>query len=336
MMHYSGTSNEEKVFRRPYDPLDSGVRRLTVRVPGSSANLGPGFDALALAYQLYCTLDFELLESNDRAIPLITLKGVLVNGLPKDQNNLIYQVLSNLWQNDPELLQRVRVSIESQIPLGKGVGSSAAAITGAVWAAHALSGRMPDNAVVLQEAAQLEGHADNAAASLLGGLVVSARAHTRRGMMTQKLQWPEEWCTVVTVPPYVLSTKKSRAALPKQVSHADAVGNVQRVALLLAAVQNRDEEAMQEALHDRLHEPYRLQLVPELTAIRKAVSDLPVMGCVLSGAGSSVLTVVNRRHRAQVVECLRSWASSQAANPAEQCQILDLDVDQEGLKISHE
>ncbi len=331
-MMQSGTSNEEKIFRRPYDLVSSGVRRLTVRVPGSSANIGPGFDALALAYKLYCTLDFELLDNNDRSIPLITLKGVLVKGLPKDQNNLIYQVLSNLWQNDPDLLQRVRVSIESEIPLGKGVGSSAAAITGAVWAAHALTGRVPDNSVVLQEAAQLEGHADNAAASLLGGLVVSARAHTKRAMITQKLIWPDEWATIVTVPPYILSTKKSRAALPKQVSHVDAVGNIQRVALLLAAVQNRDEDAMHEALHDRLHEPYRIQLVPELAAIRKVVGDLPVMGCVLSGAGSSVLTVVNRRHRAQVVECLKDWSASQA----EPCEILDLDVDQEGLKISHE
>lgn len=331
MMQF-GTSEEARTFKRPYDFNANGVKRLTVRVPGSSANIGPGFDALALAYKLYCTLDFELLDNNDRSIPLITLKGVLVKGLPKDQNNLIYQVLSNLWQNDPDLLQRVRVSIESNIPLGKGVGSSAAAITGAVWAAHALSGKTPENGLVLQEAAQLEGHADNAAASLLGGLVVSARAHTKRGMITQKLIWPEEWCTIVTVPPYVLSTKKSRAALPKQVSHVDAVGNVQKVALLLAAVQNKDEEAMHEALHDRLHEPYRLQLVPELSAIRKIVSDLPVMGCVLSGAGSSVLTIVNRRHRQQVVEVLKNWTQSQS----EQCEILDLDVDQEGLKISHE
>jgi homoserine kinase len=212
------------------------------------------------------------------------------------------------------------------------VGSSAAAITGAVWAAHALNGRVPEDSLVLQEAAQLEGHADNAAASLLGGLVVSARAQTRRSMITQKLTWPEEWATVVTVPPYVLSTKKSRAALPKQVAHADAVGNVQKVALLLAAVQNRDEVAMKEALHDRLHEPYRMQLVPELSAIRKIVSDLPVMGCVLSGAGCSVLTIVNRRHRAQVVESLNAWSATQPA-PS---QVLDLDVDQEGLKISHE
>lgn len=331
-MIQSDTSDQSKTFVCPGTTFPSGIKRLTVRVPGSSANIGPGFDALALAYQLYCTLDFEILETNDRSVPLVTLKGVLVNGLPKDQSNLIYTVLSNLWQNDPDLLQRVRVTIESQIPLGKGVGSSAAAITGAVWAGYALTGKYPDEGLVLQEAARLEGHADNAAASLLGGLVVTARCNSKRGMITQKVSWPEDWATVVTVPPYVLSTKKSRAALPKQISHADAVGNVQKVALLLAAVQNKDEEAMKEALHDRLHEPYRMELVPHLAALRKELSDFPVMGCVLSGAGSSVLTVVHRRHLADAVQCLKNWSASQP----ELSQILELNVDQEGLKISHE
>lgn len=329
---HSGTSDQTRTFVSPGPAVPGGIGKLSVRVPGSSANLGPGFDALALAYQLYCTLDFEILESNDRSVPMVTLKGVLVNGLPKDQSNLIYTVLSNLWQNDPDLLQRVRVTIESQIPLGKGVGSSAAAITGAVWAAHALTGKYPEEGLVLQEAARLEGHADNAAASLLGGLVVSARSNSKRGMITQKVSWPEEWSTVVTVPPYVLSTKKSRAALPKQISHADAVGNVQKVALLLAAVQNKDEEAMKEALHDRLHEPYRMQLVPHLAALRKELSDLPIMGCVLSGAGSSVLTVVHRRHTPDVVQCLENWSAGQS----EPSQILELNVDQEGLKICHD
>lgn len=319
-------------FKRRTETMPRELKSLTVKVPGSSANLGPGFDALALAYQLYCTLHFQILEKNDSSIPLVTLKGRLVDGLPRDQNNLIYTVLKNLWHNDPELLQLVRISVESDIPLGKGVGSSAAAITGAVWAAYALTQHMPDNRLVISKVAELEGHADNAAASLLGGLVVSAKSSKERSIVTQKLLWPSEWATLVTVPSFALSTKKSRSLLPKQISRFDAVHNVQKVSLLMAAVQNRDEEAMQEALHDRLHEPYRMELVPQLGAIRKLLSDLPVIGTVLSGAGSSVLTIVHQRHRKQVLDCLKSWAESQA----ETAEVLDLNVDQEGLKVSYE
>ena len=324
--------SKEVLFKRRTESAPAELRSLTVRVPGSSANLGPGFDALALAYQLYCTLTFRILDKNDSSIPLITLKGKLVDGLPKDQDNLIYSVLSNHWENDPEMLQRVRIAIESEIPLGKGLGSSAAAITGAVWAAFALSKNMPDNDRVLAKAGDIEGHADNAAASLLGGMVVSARREKSRGVYTQKVLWPKEWTTIVCVPPYVLSTKKSRSVLPKQILRHDAVHNVQKVALLVAAVQNKDEDAMQEALHDRLHEPYRAELVPELGGIRKAVSDLPVLGCVLSGAGSSVLTIVNQRHRRHVVECLQDWTKKHCPG----AEILDLSVDQEGLKVSYD
>lgn len=323
---------KELNFKRRTESIPAELRSLTVRVPGSSANLGPGFDALALAYKLYCTLNFRILEKNDTSIPLITLKGRLVEGLSKDQNNLIYTVLSNFWQSDPDLLQKIRITVESEIPLGKGIGSSAAAITGAIWAAYALNRHNPDDKAVLAKAQELEGHADNAAASLLGGLVVTAHSAKSRAVVTQRLVWPEDWSTIVTVPAAALSTKKSRSVLPKQYTRADVVHNLQSVAMLLAAVHNRDEEAMQEALHDRLHEPYRSELVPELAAVKRLVSDLPAMGCVLSGAGSSILTIVNQRQKQQVLDCLNDWGRSQAAMP----EILDLSVDQEGLKVSYE
>lgn len=311
---------------------EDSIRRLQVTVPGSTANLGPGFDALALALSLKCRLTFDILPNNDRSIPLITLKGKLLDGLPKDQNNLIYTVLSNLWSSDPEILKRVRITIESEIPLGKGLGSSAAAIVGAVWAAYALCENIPDSGTLLAKAGHLEGHADNASASLLGGLTICGSSVKSRRIVTQKLSWPPEWRPVVLVPPYVLSTKKARSVLPKSVKHEEAVSNVQRVALLVSAVANKDEDALQEALHDRLHEPYRLALVPELGEVRKLLSDFPILGCVLSGAGSSVLTIVHQRHQRQVIECLTAWAQARSESP----EVFSLEVDQEGLRVSYE
>jgi homoserine kinase len=317
----------------------TAVRKLTIKAPGSTANLGPGFDALALALSVYCTLRFEVLDHDDKNVPLITLKSDLLDDIPTDQSNMIYQVISSVWRADPELLTRVRITIESDIPPGKGLGSSAAAAIGAVCAAYALAGNdddhkaiLADGKAMLAEGMKLEGHVDNISASLLGGLVACTYSDSRRAVITQKLLWPPDWSPIVVVPPYVLSTKKSRSVLPQTVSRADAVNNVQKVSLLLAAVANRDEEAMQEALHDRLHEPYRMELVPELGAVRKLLADLPILGCVLSGAGSSILVLVNRRHRRQVLQCLRDWAGSQSKSP----DILDLQVDQEGLRITYE
>lgn len=312
--------------------LGSRIHRLTVTVPGSTANLGPGFDAMALALNLHCKLTFDLLEYNDLSVPLIRLKGVLTEGLPKDQNNLIYTILNNLWASDSELLKRVRITIESRIPLGKGLGSSAAAIVGAVWAAYALSDKVPDSGTILEKASQLEGHADNVSASLLGGLTICAKSMSSAKIVTQKLHWPNEWRPIVVCPPYVLSTKKARSVLPTTVPHQDAVSNVQRVALFMAAVANRDEDALRESLHDKLHEPYRMALVPELGQVRKLLSNFPTLGCVLSGAGSSVLALVHERHQHQVLDGLKAWAATAEEPP----EIFSLEVDQEGLRVAYE
>lgn len=320
--------------------MTSAVRKLTVKAPGSTANLGPGFDALALALSVHCTLHFELLEKDDPAIPLITLKSELLDDIPTDESNMIYQVISSTWRANSDMLKRVRITIESNIPPGKGLGSSAAATIGAVCAAYAMAdvdhfdhkALLADGKTMLADAMKLEGHVDNISASLLGGLVVCSYTENRSSVITQKLMWPPHWSPIVVVPPYVLSTKKSRSVLPQSVSREDAVNNVQKVSLLLAAVANRDEEAMREALHDRLHEPYRNELVPELGDVRKLLSDFPIIGCVLSGAGSSVLVLVNRRHRREVLQRLKDWAAERKEAP----EVLDLQVDQEGLRIQYE
>jgi homoserine kinase len=317
----------------------TAVRKLTIKTPGSTANLGPGFDALALALSVHCTLRFEMLEKDDPSIPLITLKSELLDELPTDETNMIYQVISSTWRADKELLKRVRITIESDIPPGKGLGSSAAAAIGAVCASYAIADEqydhdsmLADGKAMLADAMKLEGHVDNISASLLGGLVACSYTADGRSVITQKLMWPTDWAPIVVVPPYVLSTKKSRSVLPQTVSREDAVNNVQKVSLLLAAVTNKDEDAMREALHDRLHEPYRLELVPELGEVRKLLADLPILGCVLSGAGSSVLVLANRRHRREILQSLKNWAATKKEPP----QVLDLQVDQEGLRIQYE
>lgn len=305
------------------------IKRLTIQVPASSANIGPGFDALALALKVYCTVDCELLESDDPQIPLVSLSSDLEKFVPADKNNLVYKLITSHWTGDANLIKNLRLRIKSNIPTGKGLGSSAAATVAAIWAAHAFSTDQVDSNAVLNLAAQTEGHADNVSAALLGGLVTVG--HTENKTVAKKIAWPHQWSTIVTVPTRTLCTKESRAALPKQVSHTDAAANIQAVSLLLAAVTSNDEELMKMALIDRLHEPYRMSLVPELALIRKALSELPCIGTVLSGAGPSLLTIVNKKHADQTLQCLEAWAAIQP----EPCQIMDLAVDDQGLRCSY-
>jgi len=149
---------------------------------------------------------------------------------------------------------------------------------------------------------------------------------------------------MVVVPPYRLSTEKARLVLPKHISLSDAIFNLQRIGLLVAAISQGDEEALQHALHDRLHEPYRQPLVPELQVLRKMLRGLPVLGCVLSGTGPSVLIIVHQRHKAEVMDYLQAW-NAKTAGPVTRdsshiqdvalteglYKILDLQVDDQGL-----
>lgn len=301
--------------------------RVTVRIPGSTSNLGPGFDALGLALDVYTTLTFELLPNDDPTIPLITLHGKTVSSLPKDSNNLVHKILSDQWQDTPDLLRLVRISIESDIPLSRGLGSSAAASLGAIWAAWALKDTPLNRDELLKRATAYEGHPDNVAASLFGGMVVCARSSLSDRIVVKKLVWPEEWSTIVVVPPYPLSTHAARSVLPKSVSLADAITNVQNVSLLISAVATKDEEALRTALYDRLHEPYRLHLVPELSSLRAELRQLPALGCVLSGAGSSVLIVTANRHKSQLLEFLEDWR----IRTEPEARVLDLRIAKAGI-----
>ncbi len=305
------------------------ARKFSLRLPGTTSNLGPGLDCLGLALNIYSKMSFFVLDQNDPGIPLITFKGSIAkSGLAQDQGRLTYTILSKLWQRDHDLLQRVRIVVDSEIPLGVGLGSSATAILGALWAASVLTDRIPSTAGLLAEACAIEGHPETFSACLLGGLVVSSPMNDGAKIVTQKLVWPSDWHFLVVSPQYSLNTASSRSILPASVKMQDAIHNVQKVALLVAAVARADEAAFREALDDRLHEPYRMHLVPELAKLRRELMNEPVLGCTLSGAGSSVLVIVHEKRKAQVLERLQYWVATEAKPP----RILDCQVDDQGVQ----
>jgi homoserine kinase len=304
-------------------PSEKVQKRLTLKIPGSSANLGPGFDTIGLAHSW---LDFTILHEDDVNIPLFRQCGAIASQLPDDETNLIYKVLAHAVK-DKALLKRLRISVYSDIPLERGMGSSGTVIIGATYAAARFNGESPTTDQLLADASVFESHIDNLAASLLGGLVISHRSE--REIITTMLQWPENWKLLVLVPSYSVSTTNSRSVLPSEYKREDVVENLQHLALLTAAICGRDPDLFKRALVDKIHEPYRLQLIPDLGHLRDALKDQPVMGSALSGAGSAMLVITEQDNYEQTVRFLKKWTGEQSTH----IDIIEADVDTSGLTV---
>ncbi|MBI3694654.1 MAG: homoserine kinase [Acidobacteria bacterium] len=259
----------------------------TVRVPASSANLGPGFDALALALGLHLECAFG------RADRLrIQVSGRDHDLISTDETNLIWRTAAGAARAAGAEMPPLEIEIRNEIPVGKGLGSSAAALVAALAITdHVLNLGWP-RARILDEASRLEGHPDNVAACVLGSIVVTATGCNSK-IQAVRLPMPNGFRVAAVVPNYQLPTKKMRAVLPAGYSNADAIFNLQRAALLVAALATGNRDAFPTALEDRLHQPYRAAVVPGLEEIL-ALRAPGLLGCALSGAGPAVLVFFER------------------------------------------
>jgi len=263
----------------------------TVRVPASSANLGPGFDALGLALGVYLDCRFR---PSDRL--KISAAGRDAAAISTAEDNLIWQTALSVAADVGMTMPPIELEIDNQIPLGKGLGSSAAALTAGVVIANHLLGLGWRPLRILDEAARLEGHPDNVAACVLGSIVASA-IDAGGAVRAVRLELPARFGIALVVPDFVLPTVEARAVLPTSYSKEDAVFNVQRAALLIAALAAGATAAFPAALEDRFHQPYRVPLVPGLAEILKLRAP-GLLGCALSGAGPSVLVFYERGYEA--------------------------------------
>jgi len=259
----------------------------TLRVPASSANLGPGFDALGLALGVYLTCRFQHSETL-----VITTSGRDSDSIPATPDNLIWQTALTVARDHQMTMPPIELHIHNEIPLGKGMGSSAAALTAGVVIADELLGLKWKPLRILDEAARLEGHPDNVAPCTLGSIVASA---IDSGGVTRAIRMPlpKSFDIAVVVPDFDLPTVKARSVLPSGYSREDAVFNVQRASLLIAALATGTTNAFPAALEDRFHKPYREALVPGLHEILRLRAP-GLLGCVLSGAGPSILVFFER------------------------------------------
>lgn len=265
-------------------------RRRLVRVPASSANLGPGFDVLGAALSLY--LELEVRETGSFAVETDL-------DVPRDRSNLVVRAFERLHSADG-----FEFRIDSQIPLSAGLGSSAAAIVAGLLAADHIFELDVD---VMALATELEGHPDNAAAALNGGFVVCY------GPRVHRFEPPMGLEAVLVIPEANLETEAARAALPASVPMVDAVFNVSHAALLMLGLAAGDWDLVAEGLRDRLHQPFRAALYPRSAALIEHAPACGALGATISGAGPSVLVWCHYEQTGAVVDALRreagEWAS---------------------------
>ncbi len=260
-----------------------------VRVPATSANLGPGFDALGMALSIYLECRFRPAEQLQ-----IRPSGRDAQMISPGADNLIWQTALQVAEHAGRPMPMIELEVNNDIPIGKGLGSSAAALVAGVVIADEILGLGWDRHRILDEAARIEGHPDNVSAAVLGSIVASA-IDSEGITRAVRMQLPARYGVAVIVPDFILPTSEARAVLPQSFSRADAVFNIQRSALLIAAMLTQTTDAFHEALMDRLHQPYRAALVPGLSEMLELRAE-GLLGCALSGAGPSVLVFYERGH----------------------------------------
>lgn len=309
--------------------------KVTVKVPATSANLGPGFDCLGIALPIYNTITIEetVLPGTGIEINLMSENAVLdemiFDNIPKDENSIIYKAVEMLYNSIGQEPSELKINVQSQIPITRGLGSSASVVVGGLIAANKLLGSPADTTALLSIATEVEGHPDNVAPAILGGFVLSSQEDDGT-ISCEKLTWPDEWDITVCIPDFELSTNIARSVLPENVPLQDAIFNAKHLAMLIQAVNTKDIKLMKKALHDKLHQPYREKLVPGMKEIMEAFKhEDGVIGCVLSGAGPSILVISHKYDLDKIKSTVREIWEGQSIKT----DIRTLKVENKGAEI---
>ncbi len=268
---------------------------VTVLTPATSANLGPGFDSLGLALQLYNRFEVQI-GQGDPQQPVIRIEGPLGAGLSTGPDNLFFRAFASLYADRQAELPHVQISMTIAIPPGCGLGSSATAVVSGLVAANALlrlQGKDVPKDELLEPAVAIEAgnHPDNVAPALFGGLVATTNMNGK--IHAVKTRFPDALKAVIFTPSFPMDTVAGRKLLPASYSKADVTFNTGRVALLLTALQTGRYELIGEAMQDRLHQPYRQTLFPAMPEIIQAAIDAGAHGASLSGGGSSLIALAS-------------------------------------------
>jgi homoserine kinase len=301
-------------------------RRVKVTIPATTANLGPGFDALGMAFQLYSVVEMEISDYTT-----VKMVGKELQGTPTDKNNLLYKVAAGLFQEAGLAIPELAIRASSDAPLTRGLGSSAAAIVGALVAANHLAGEPFTREQLFEKATRLEGHPDNAGASMFGGIIVATMPEVPGDPIPYvRFSAPAGLQTLVVIPEFMLSTEKARNVLPQVYSREDVVYNVGHSSLLVAALAQGRLDLMARAMSDRLHQPYRAKLVPGLNEILDKATEHGALGAALSGAGPTILCFFSSDEE---LEKLRAFVDRVMKGHDISYRVMILQPDENGVQV---
>ena len=300
------------------DQIDEEVLKFASRgkrisVPATSANLGPGFDTLGLALNLYNTCEFKLSEDTKTFDENV-------------KNNLIYEAYAHCFEVYGEKIVPVEFDLASDIPMSRGLGSSAACIVMGIMAAFDVMKKDLDKKEILKIATEMEGHPDNVSPAIFGG--GTASICDKGQVFVEKFNVSDKIKFLALIPDFKLSTKLARQALPKTYTRDDAVFNISRLSLLILSLISGDEENIKVALEDKIHQPYRFKLIPEINQIEKILDESPALGHYLSGAGSTLMILLDNEDKIS-----EEFIKKQIKKLKGHYKVLPLEIDKTGAFI---
>lgn len=304
--------------------------KISVKVPATTANVGPGFDTFGIALPLYNIITIEETVLGNIEIEIISKNGNEPNiHIPQDENHIIYKAIEQLYACVGQSPSALKITIETEIPIAKGLGSSASVIVGALIAANELLGKPADLDALLSIASEVEGHPDNTTPAMLGGFCISSEEEDG-SIVYSKLEWPSEWALTLCVPDFELSTNISRSVLPEKIDIKDAVFNIRRAAFMVEAIHTKNDKLMKIAMQDKLHQQYRLKFVPGLEDVIEELKTFDdVLGIALSGAGPSILVISKGNDIASIQSIIKNtWEKFSVKS-----EIITMTVDNTGAVI---
>ena len=335
----------------------SVISTVTVTVPATTANLGPGFDCIGAALSLYNRFQFSRLQSSATEKLKITVTGQEATKVKTDESNLAYVAFVTLYDRLNQSPPPVAIHIDMQVPLARGLGSSATAIVGGLVGANELAGAPLSQVEVMQLAIELEGHPDNVVPALLGGCRLAAsdappQPPLSKGGLREEspltpplskggqggvlwqicdIPWHPDIVSVVAIPDFELSTAEARRVLPADYTRADAIFNASHLGLLVRALAAGDRDWLRCALQDKIHQPYRRSLIRGYEAVQEAAMNAGACGMVISGAGPTLLALTDVTNADAVVrEMAAAWGEFGV-----KADVRAISLDTEGAIISN-